>query len=254
MRHDEPITEADFQAYVDGQLGLDRTRSVERHLAAHPVIAAQVMADLANRRALRTALDEPVLAEDSRVRTRALALTKALGQRNRLQRFPLAGALVLVFLGGWGAAQLLPVAAPPPAFVDEAVMSRRTALLRAAMASQLEVAQLDREEVSGALRIVLPELPSDWHLTDAQVFPSDDGPSLGLAFDTPEFGPVTFFAVRTRHASSIAPTAIRREDSVVAYWQQGELAYALTASGGQAELAVLARRLADSLPDTARRS
>ncbi len=51
----DPITEADLNAYIDGQLDLGRRIEVEEHLSARPEVAARVMADLHTRDALRAA-------------------------------------------------------------------------------------------------------------------------------------------------------------------------------------------------------
>src|SRR5690242_14135389 len=57
---DQPITEQDLQAFVDGQLDPLRRVAVEAYLQDHPAVAAEVMEDLKQRDALRRFLDEPV--------------------------------------------------------------------------------------------------------------------------------------------------------------------------------------------------
>ncbi|TXN50239.1 anti-sigma factor, partial [Methylobacterium sp. WL18] len=53
----DPITDDDLIAFVDGQIDPMRRLDVEAHLAAHPGAAAQVMADLHDRDALRAAFE-----------------------------------------------------------------------------------------------------------------------------------------------------------------------------------------------------
>lgn len=250
----DPITDLDLQAYVDGRLSVDRCGAVEEHLAAHPEAAAHVMADMASARALRALLDAPLPPASSRILQRVDALAAGLSRGRKFRRAGVAASLAVVFLGGWAVGQLASASPMIPDFVDEAVMSRRTTLLRARMASQPEVVRLDRAEISAATRIVLPALPSDWRVTDVQVFPSDEGPSVGMAFQSRELGRVSLFAVRTRDSSQISPTTIRRDEGVVAYWRHGDMAYALMASAGQAKVAKVARRLAASTTNASDRS
>lgn len=241
-----PVTDAELQAYVDGRLAETRCQAVEAYLSGHPAAAAQVMADMSATRALRAALDAGQEPPSARVRAKARQLSSALDERGRKTRLSMALVLGVIVLGGLGVSMTSPGLRPVPApeFVDEAVMSRRTALVRASMASQPEVLRLDRQEISSALSIVLPDLPHSWRLTDAQVFPSDEGPSLGLTFDSPDLGKVSLFAVRTRRAASISPTTLERDGGTIAYWQKGELAYALMAPAKAKVMAATARKLA----------
>ena len=51
----DPIAEADLHAFIDGQLEAARRIEVEDHLARHPDVAAQVMADMRARDMLQLA-------------------------------------------------------------------------------------------------------------------------------------------------------------------------------------------------------
>lgn len=250
MTGDAPITELDLHAYVDGRLDAERCGAVEEHLALHPEAAAHVMADMASARTLRALLDAPLPPAGRGIlrpaRALAAGLSGGLSAGRKYRRLGVAASLAGVFLGGWVAGQVAPARPMTPEFVDEAVMSRRTSLVRARMDSQPEVLRLDRAEISAATRVVLPTLPSDWRVTDVQVFPSDEGPSVGMAFQSRELGPVSLFAVRTKEVSQIAPTTIRRDEGLVAYWRHGDMAYALMASAERSEVAKVARRLAAS--------
>ena len=55
----DPISDADLNAYVDDQLDMRRRIEVEDHLAHHPHVAAQVMADLRSCDELRLAFPKP---------------------------------------------------------------------------------------------------------------------------------------------------------------------------------------------------
>ena len=55
----DPVTEADFDAYVDDQLDVARRIEIEAYLSTRPAVAARVMSDLRTRDELRLALAGP---------------------------------------------------------------------------------------------------------------------------------------------------------------------------------------------------
>ena len=91
------------------------------------------------------------------------------------------------------------------------------------------------------------KLPKDWAVKDVQVFPSAFGPSVEMSVNTPDFGEVSLFAVRPGSFDVVPATSVPREDLKAAYWQVGEVAYALVADGTARELDRTAERLARSL-------
>jgi anti-sigma factor RsiW len=251
MSPDDRVHEYDINAYIDGEVDDETARAVQLYLAEHPEEAAAVMADMAIVQGLRAAARNPE-KPSIEVRESAARLQGSLRAPSYRRRFTAAAVLTAAYLGGWltaGAIQfnrqdLFPFA---PAFVDEAMMSHRTALLRARMDSQPEVTTIDRNEISRATKISLPPIPVSWRLTDAQVYPSDEGPSVGLSFRTPS-GPISLFAFHTQDAASIHPTIVRRDSDYVSYWQVGGLAFALIGPSDPSEL----RRIAVELAQTTR--
>jgi anti-sigma factor RsiW len=233
----DPISETDLSAYVDDQLDMRRRIEVEDHLAHHPNVAAQVMADLRSRDELRLAFPNPptraqvVTVDAARRLERGLARSRVIAGLRRV-----AAVAVLIAAGWFAHAELgaLSIGAsvaspPPPAFVADAVMSHRTALTRAAMHSQPKGARYDAEEIRAATAIVLPELPRDWRILDVEIFPSQYGPSVEMAIETgAELGTLSLFAVRPGGFGVVAPTLASDGGEAVAYWQMGETAYALT--------------------------
>ncbi len=267
----DPITDADLQAYVDEQLDVARRIEVEAWLSRNPAAAARVMSDLRTRDELRLALaDRPTFA---RIATgdAARRLERGLLRDRLLNRLGRIAALIAVGALGWlahGRMENGPIgnviaSTPPPAFVQDAVMAHRTALLRAEMHSQPEVPSFDPGEIRAATAIVLPVLPKHWRVVDVQVFPSKYGPSLEMAVESDTIGPLSLFAVRpggfdvrepaTTTASAMdAGVAANVHDSAdgktaAAYWQIGEVAYALVARTGEQELGREAERLARTL-------
>ncbi|MDQ0472235.1 anti-sigma factor family protein [Labrys wisconsinensis] len=251
----DPITEADLQAYVEDQLPVARRIEVEAHLSRDPAEAARVIADLRVRDELRLALgDAPRLArvatsQAARQLERGLARGRMFVQLRRV-------AAVLALIGvGWlahaevsllGISQVA-ASAIPPAYVGDAVRAHRTALVRAGMHSQPAAPDYDPSEIRAATAIVMPALPRDWSVTDVQVFPSSLGPSVQMAIRTRSLGTATLFAVRPGSFDVVPESSTRQEDLTAAYWQVGEVAYALVAKADARDLDKAAGRLAGSL-------
>ena len=252
----DPITEADLHAFVDDQLDVRRRIEVEDHLSRHPEIAARVMADLRARDALGLAFGgRPARRLTLQVMDAARRLERGLVWRRIGLRLRRAAAVVLLVGAGWFAHAQVGLfeitdteASPtPPAFVEDARHSHHTALIRARMVSQPEVPDYDPAEILTETGIVLPELPRDWRVIDAQVFPSRLGHSVELALETEALGRVSVFAARSPSFGVIAPTLARSPKGTTVYWQSGELVYALTGSASEAVLEKAAARLHASL-------
>lgn len=238
--HPEPVTETEIQAYLDGELDLHRRLEVESHLAANPDAAHFFMEDLRLRTSLRL-LDADLEDVSPAMRAAAARLSIRMSDgptrsfRNLwggrvMQGLAAAALLVIVVLPGRD------VQASPPAYVGDAVAAYRTGLLRAAMDSQIEAPIFDAGEVQRSTRIRVPRLPEKWVITDAQIFPSKEGPALQLMVRTPNSKNLSIFAVRADSNAPDAPTAVRHEGASVAYWREGDMSYAVT--GGEAPEAV----------------
>jgi anti-sigma factor RsiW len=137
--------------------------------------------------------------------------------------------------------------ARPPAFVEDARHAHETALIRARMVSQLEVPDYDPQEILTETGIALPPLPREWRVVDAQVFPTREGHSVELALEAGSLGRVSLFAGRSPTFGVIRPTLARSSDRITAYWQSGELVYALTGAGSETAIERAATRLSANL-------
>jgi anti-sigma factor RsiW len=250
----DPITEADLLAYVDDQLDPARRIEVEEHLAHDPEAAARIMADLKDRDSLRLlhAASLPRPAEPMLVA--ATRLERALAwQEVGLKLRRIAAVVTLIGFGWFAHGQVgLGVtdseASPkPPAFVEDALHSHETGLLRARMVSQPEVEAYDPAEILAETGIRLPSLPEDWQIRDAQIFPSRYGHSIEIAIDAGDLGRVSLFATQALAFDVITPTLARFERAAAVYWQTGQLAYALTGTGSDKALERAATRLANKL-------
>lgn len=220
------VNALEIDAYVDDQLDLSRRFVVETHLSRHPDQAAQVMADLSTRSALRLMAPRP--AAPPPAMADAAALLPAAPLRSRWRRAlplvaPLAAAagLALVFLRPSG----------PPDYVDYAVNSHRIAMMRASMVSQVETPKYDAREIATNTRIAMPHFPADWRVTDVQLFPTERGPALVVAVKTEGGKNFSLFALRDRSRAPERPDAVREGAESVAYWRRGDMSYALTGSG-----------------------
>jgi anti-sigma factor RsiW len=119
---------------------------------------------------------------------------------------------------------------PPPSFVGQAVRAHQTSLVRAGMPSQPEVKTYDRDDIRAATGIVMPELPKGWTVIDVQVFPSDFGPSVETSVRTEEGALISLFAVRPGQFAVEPVKDLDFMDAEAAWWQLGEVAYAVISS------------------------
>lgn len=250
----DPITEADLLAYVDDQLDPARRIEVEEHLAHAPDAAAQIMADLKDRDSLRLLHAAPLPHPSDSMLGAATRLERALAWREFGLKLRRIAAVVTLIGFGWFAHGQVGLgvtdseASPkPPAFVEDALHSHETGLLRARMVSQPEVEAYDPAEILAETGIRLPSLPKDWQIRDAQVFPSRYGHSIEIAIDAGDLGRVSLFATQAPGFDVITPTLARFERAAAVYWQTGQLAYALTGTGSDKALERAATRLANKL-------
>jgi len=247
------ITETDLQAYVDDQLDAAARLEVADYLVRHPDVAARIVADLRLRDAMRALAETEDRPVPPRLADEARRLDAALGRRRIVaalaRALPVGAAVgVAVFAAAtWQVASFAPRArAAVPALVEEALMSKRTALMRADMPSQPEAAHFDRQAVHRATRIEVPALPSDWRILDAQVFPSDYGPSLQMVIDTGADEPVSLFAARTSADIPETPQTEVVDGQAVGFWSHDGTAYALSGDQPARQIAEHAEDLASS--------
>ncbi|WFU08374.1 anti-sigma factor [Rhizobium sp. CB3090] len=255
MKTIDPVIDADLDAYVDGELTVARRVEVESYLSEHPAIAAKVMADMSIRGELRMALAGEGLAAKAETREAARRLERGLAYGRVLGSFQRVAAVAMLMAAGWVAhtsfgaftASEVNASVPAPAFVDDAVRAYRATVLRDTMKSQPAHAAYNPDEIRASTAIVLPELPQGWRVTDAQIYPSDFGPSVEMTIDAGEGSQLSLFAVRPGNFAVQKVSHAKRDDIQAAYWQIGEVAYALIGDGKTAELDGEAEKLARSL-------
>jgi anti-sigma factor RsiW len=237
----EPVGEAELDAYIDDQLEPARRLEVEDYLAARPALAAQVMADLSSRAALRLAYGSVRSPAPERIVKAAGRLERGLEAREFRASLRRGLAAVLLVGLGWSAHLLVSLvdvnrSATQPAFVSDALHAYRTELLRADMASQSHAASYDPQEILAKTRIAMPKLQPNWAVTDVQVFPSREGPSIEATIQAGPLGQLSLFASRSGSEATINPTLARSGTETAIYWQAGPLVYALIGTGTDSAL------------------
>lgn len=248
----ETILDNDLDAYVDNQLeGAGRLR-VETWLAKNPEVAARVMADLGMRTTLKLALTVDMVTGRPQTREAARRLSSGLADARMWKALQKVAAVGLLISVGWFAhSSITPrevnASVPPPAFVEHAVRAHQTSMLRAGMPSQPEAQTYDREEIRAATAIVMPRLPPAWKVVDVQVFPSAFGPSVEARIQTEEGTSISLFAVRPGEFAVEPVKDINFANAEAAWWQIGEVAYAVVSSSLNSGLTDEAELLKNSL-------
>ncbi|MCF8709229.1 anti-sigma factor family protein [Rhizorhapis sp. SPR117] len=256
------ITEADLQAFVDGQLSQAEQVRVLLHLMNDQEAARRVLADLGANASLRVLEDCDSHSSPSQAGDMARRLDRRLDarfSRARMSQF-FAMALIavavpmLLVLGGPHLRFGTPANASPKPYIAEALMSHRVALVRERMQSQIETPAFDPRDVRAATRIAIPQLPAGSRIIDAQIFPSDYGPSLQVMIASRDGTRLSLFAVRMPADSTVSkavrpePALDRVGDADVAYWAQRGNIYVLTAAMPASQIVAIARDLSNN-PD-----
>lgn len=253
MRHHESIDPMELAAYVDDQLDVSRRIEIEHWLSQHPSVAAQVMADMRMRDELRLALAGAQAQPLPKTGDLARRLEGRLQRGRIFQRLRPVVAASLLLMAGWlahgqfGEASFAHASSAIPEYVTAAVEAHRTTNLRARMDSQPEVTDYDPAELLAETAIRMPALPVGWTVTDVQVYPSHFGPSVEIAVDAGELGSVSLFAARPGQFVVMRPSTKHVDGTTTAYWQFGDIAYALVASAAPRDVSRAASTLFDSL-------
>lgn len=234
----------EIEAYIDGELDLARRLAVEEHLARHPALAAQVMADFRNRTALMLLTEpEPALSPPL-----ANAVANVHGQGSPIWRRPSMGLGVMAMLGlvTMLGLQLKATMTLPPDYVDVAAAFHRSIMDRHSSEPAPEVST-HAQAILSASRIAIPRLPADWRVTDAQMLHAKNAPAVLIAVQTTEGRGLSLFAIRERSSAPHEPDTVQTgEGQSVAYWRAGDISYALTGEEDPRKIDATADALADS--------
>lgn len=234
----EAEIEADLVALSAGELDCDRALALADYLAERPERAATVLADARNVQGLRLAFAAASEPAPPRLVNEARRLEGRLRRRRLARRLaPFVAALGL-FAAGWAGHLVWQSLGQtkPPGLVQAALDAQAALNLRHRMVSQPESADLDTQEILGALGISVPAWPDGWTVRDVQVVSSPGRPAIAIALDAPDLGPLLLFAI-TRSAGDATdpPAAFEYQGRSVAVFERGHSAYVLVDDFGHPE-------------------
>lgn len=182
-----------------------------------------------------------------RPRDRSIPVANENDDGARWRHLGRAAGIAALIATGWiarGELGEFPQSASASVFLDEAAASHRTGLLRQTMKSQVESAALNTGEIRQSTGIVLPTLPRTWEVTDVQLFPTQDGPAIAMSITTAEGEQISLFADRAETPAEGKPLLARRSHDLIAYWEAGDMAYALTGPAVPRRMLALAAEVA----------
>ena len=232
------VTEADLQAYADGQLPEARRAVVEAWLAARPEEAERVAAYRRLGQEVRAAyaamLSEPVPENLARAAARAPQLRRVAAVAAWLVLGALIGGVA-----GWNLRPERPLAQAAP---DTTVIARRAAIAHATYSPEVrhpvEVGADDEQHLVNWLskrlgvKVRAPKLDeAGMSLVGGRLLPGDTGPVAQFMYQTQNGRRLTLY-VRTEAARN-RETAFRyaRENNVgVFYWIDRDVGYALASA------------------------
>lgn len=162
-----------------------------------------------------------------------------------------AALLLPILLGGWLLNDVLEPSASQAAsspFLDRAVASHRTTLLRQDMPSQNRSLGYDPRDIRRATGIVMPNLPRRWRVGDVQLYPSTYGSLVHVSVSPVSGEPVSLVAMRIETPAEAQPVLEVRATEQIAYWENGDMAYALVGRISSQRLLGLASEIAGQNP------
>jgi anti-sigma factor RsiW len=181
---------------------------------------------------------EPAVATTPPVRSQWLRAGRSV-QRGLL--------LAPLILAGWMLHEILEPPSTQAAvnpFVERATASYRTTLRRLDMDSQLESRSYDRMELQLATGIVMPTIPDGWTISDTQLYPSTYGDIIQVSLATPAGEKVALVAMRIDTPADAKPLLETRASEHIAYWENGDDAFALVGRTTAPRLLQLASAIA----------
>lgn len=234
----DPITEADLQAYVDGRLEPGRRVAVESWLAARPDEAERVAAyrRLSGevRAAYHAMLDEPLPEGLARV-----------GRRRALMRHMALAAAWLTLGVAIGAVATLELKNTRPAASvasESATMARRAAIAHATYSPEVrhpvEVAASEEPHLIAWLskrlgvRVRAPKLDEvGMSLVGGRLLPGETGPVAQFMYQTPSGRRLTLYVRQEQARNGESAFRYARERNVgVFYWIDRDCGYAIASS------------------------
>ncbi|MGQ4273256.1 anti-sigma factor family protein [Terrihabitans sp. B22-R8] len=240
------VTEAELNAFVDGQIDDKGRLEVQEFLSRNPDVAARVMADLSLRDSLRLSLPAPI----SPPMPGTVSAARRLSQALRLRRFMAPASRIAaglgIFLLGWGTgigwdraqesrrAEAIVQEAPatstaPVPTVLAAAPVTAPSVNASSSNGIIDASHLDPAKLGAAVSVRLPRIPDSWTLIGTRIVDTSAGIGIEVILDTPEFGELSLLARHTKDVAIVLPTINKVEGESTAHWQLVSDSYALTA-------------------------
>lgn len=244
----ERITDAELQAYVDGQLDMAGRIEVERRLEAHPELAAEVMESLRLRDELRLFLAEGDWPAPPPTVALARQLTRRLSWRAIGLRFRRGLAAAALLAAGWFAhaelgivvEQVAAAHAPPP-YAEGAAQAYEAARLELAAGGEPNHALLPLAAERAGGVVPVPTLPGDLAFLGSDLVEVEGRKGLLALYDAGRGRLVTLFATEADGFAVAGPQLAEAHGDPTVFWQLGHFAYALNGTLPEAELLAVAR-------------
>lgn len=251
MDREQPVTEADLHAYVDGEIGGGECAVVEKWLAAHPEDAARVAAWRAQAEAIRAkydaVADEPVPARFD---------LQKLARSGRNWRRLAAAAIILAFIGGgsagWFGRGAWEGAGPARTVTSEAIDAHRLYVVEVRHPVEVpgseatHLGQWLSRRVGYALRA--PDLDnSGLKLVGGRLLPSSAGP--GAAFFMYEGTTGERFTVYCRKVTAPESSLRYRSANMIGsfVWVEDNVAFVVSGPPDRARLQKVAEAVQEQI-------
>jgi len=244
MSDHDPITELDLLAHADGRLDSARAAAVERYLARHPALRAQVEDFARQNDELHACFDR--YAEAPLPPRMAAMLTRGTGSRSRwVRRVPrvaaAAAAAVVLMVGGWTAGRLTVPAERAP---EISSVAARDAVRPAAVDAGGEADAFAPMRRDLAVGLHAPDLRRQgYDLAGKRAVDVDGRPGVLLRY-VGTGGRALEVVMHTRWRRGEASLDVADTgDGTVASWRDGPVRVAVRGAADAAEI----RRIAGSL-------
>jgi anti-sigma factor RsiW len=257
----EHVTEAELQAYFDGELSPERRRTVEAHLATRPEDALRLESyreqDMLIRRAYRALADRPL----SPPMLRALMQYGAMRVRRRwLWPAAVVAAGILLFAAGttsgWYGHALLASADPRAhALVADAAAAHLVYAVEVRHPVEVPASEQDHLATWLGRRLDVPlRVPdlreSGYELVGGRLLPGEKGrPAAQLMYQDVGGRRVTLYVRATLGDQQTAFRFAREGDLSALYWEDRDVAWVLVGDLPRARLLELANQVYAALQD-----
>jgi anti-sigma factor RsiW len=248
------ITDAEIQAYIDGQLDMAGRIAVERHLEAHPDAAAAIMEGLRLQDELRLFLAEEAWPAPPATVALARQLTRRLNWRAFGLRFRQGLAAAALLAAGWFAHAELGLvvdevsAAHAPPYAEEAAQAYEAARLELASGTVPNHALLSLPAERAGGTVPVPAMPEGLAFLGSDLVRGEAGTGLLALFDAGRGRIVTLFATEADDFAVTGPHVATAHGDPTVFWQLGHFAYALNGALSEAELLAIARAASATRP------